>query len=102
MIVRQWIGLVKPERATAYVEHLRRDTFPQLATIAGFVDASILRRKADRGVEFVVVTRWQSLEAIAQFAGDDIERAVVPPVAEAMLVDYERRVRHYEVVADPR
>jgi heme-degrading monooxygenase HmoA len=99
MIVRQWQGLAKPERAEDYVAHLRTDTFPQLATIPGFIDASILRRDIARGVEFLVVTRWDSIEAIRQFAGPEPEHAVVPRRVQDMMVEYDRSVRHYEVVA---
>ena len=98
MIFRQWRGLARAERADEYVEHLRHDTFPQLARIPGFVDASILRRSVERGVEFLVVTRWRSLDAIRRFAGADAEIAVVPENVQQMMLDYDRRVAHYEVV----
>jgi len=98
MISRQWRGLARPSRAGDYVEHLRTDTFPQLRKIAGFVDASVLRRQVDQGVEFLVVTRWASLPAIRQFAGKDAETAVVPPQVQAMMIEYDRTVRHYEIL----
>ena len=47
-----------------------------------------------------MVTHWESLRAVEQFAGNDIERAVVPDEVQAMMVDYDRRVRHYEVVPE--
>jgi len=37
------------------------------------------------------------LEAIQVFSGADIEAAVVPPVAQAMMVEFDRRAAHYEV-----
>ena len=98
MIARQWRGLAHPGRAREYEQHLRSETFPALHQIAGFVDAAILRRTTDTGVEFLIVTRWQSMDAIRQFAGGDPEAAVVPPAVAAMMVDYDRRVTHYEVV----
>jgi len=76
MISRQWRGLARPSRAGDYVEHLRTEIFPQLRKLAGFVDASVLRRQADQGVEFLVVTRWTSLPAIREFAGKDAEAAL--------------------------
>jgi hypothetical protein len=57
MISRQWCGLAKPAQADAYVLHLRKETFPQLSKIPGFIDASILRRNVAEGVEFLIVTR---------------------------------------------
>src|SRR5216117_387235 len=98
MIFRQWRGLARIDRADEYVQHLRRDTFPQLARIDGFVDANILRRPVERGVEFLVVTRWRSLDAIRKFAGTDVETAVVPENVQRMMLDYDRRVAHYDVV----
>jgi len=98
MISRQWRGLAKRQHADDYVEHLRTDTFPQLSRTPGFIAASILRRAVENGVEFVVVTQWESLGAIERFAGRDPEAAVVPRRVQDMMLEYDRRVRHYEVV----
>jgi heme-degrading monooxygenase HmoA len=98
MISRQWRGLARPERADAYVEHLRTETFPKIRTIPGFVSASILKRELEQGVEFLVVTHWKSLDAIRGFAGTDVEAAVVPAEVERMMIEYDRSARHYEVV----
>ncbi len=98
MISRHWRGLARPNLAAAYVRHLQTQTFPAIRELAGFVGASILRRDLPEGVEFVVVTRWQSLDAIRTFAGADAEAAVVPPQVRDMMIEYDRRARHYEVV----
>ena len=98
MIARHWRGLAKSERAADYVEHLRTDTFPQLSTINGFVDAKILRRATRNGVEFLIVTQWESLQSIQQFAGRDTEQAVVPEPVQEMMLEYDPTVRHYEVL----
>jgi len=98
MISRQWRGLARADQAQNYVQHLRTETFPALQKTAGFVDASILSRPLGAGVEFLVVTRWESLNAIARFAGSDPEVAVVPPTAAAMMIEYDARARHFDVV----
>jgi hypothetical protein len=41
--------------------------------------------------------RFDSLDAVRAFAGEDHEAAVVPPEAQALLVRYDRRSAHYEV-----
>jgi heme-degrading monooxygenase HmoA len=102
MISRQWCGLTHANQAQNYVEHLRHHTFPTLREIPGFVDASILSRTVANGVEFLIVTRWDSLEAITQFAGSDPETAVVPAEVVAMMLEYDRRVKHFEVITDKR
>jgi heme-degrading monooxygenase HmoA len=98
MIARHWRGLAKREHADAYIEHLHSDTLPQLVQLPGFHDASILRRDVPEGVEFLVVTVWKSLDAIRSFAGNDVESAVVPTKVQKMMVEYDRRARHYELV----
>lgn len=98
MISRQWRGLAKPDRAEDYIRHLQDDTFPKLQLLAGFVDASILRRELPAGIEFLVVTRWQSLSAIEAFAGSNPDTAVVPDNVKQMMVEYDSSVRHYTLV----
>lgn len=98
MISRQWRGLAKVDRSGDYIDHLQRDTFPKLQLLLGFVDASILQRKLADGIEFIVVTRWQSLTAIEAFAGSNLDIAVVPDNVKEMMVDYDLSVRHYTIV----
>ncbi len=98
VIARQWRCLAYSDRAPEYLRHLRTETFPALRKIPGFVGASIYARTLETGIEFLVVTRWESLDAIARFAGADAELAVVPAKAAAMMIEYDQRARHYEVV----
>jgi len=99
MISRHWRGLAKSTHAEEYIEHLRSETFPQLSKIPGFVNASILRRKLPEGVEFLIVTTWESIKAIEQFSRREPETAVVPEKVQKMMIEYDHRARHYEVVA---
>jgi heme-degrading monooxygenase HmoA len=98
MIERHWKGVARKELAHRYEEHLRAETFVQLPAIAGFAGARILRREVDAGTEFLIITVWDSLEPIRQFAGEDVETAVVPAVVRDMMVAFDARVRHYELV----
>ncbi|HEX4971472.1 MAG TPA: antibiotic biosynthesis monooxygenase [Steroidobacteraceae bacterium] len=98
MIARHWRGLVRRDRAAAYVEHLQSETLPQLVQLAGFLDAKVLRRDLSEGAEFLVVTIWESIDSIRAFAGNDVESAVVPPKARDMMIEYDRKARHYDVV----
>lgn len=97
MIARHWKGIARKERAEEYIAHLRNDTFEKIKKIEGFVSASILKRDLPEGVEFLVITEWQTLDAIRKFAGEKIEVAVVPKVVQDIMVKYDERVSHYEV-----
>jgi heme-degrading monooxygenase HmoA len=98
MIARHWRGLARRENAAAYQNHLHDETFPALKRLPGFRGGSILQREAGGGIEFLVVTEWDSLDAIRAFAGEDIETAVVPANVQAMMIEYDARVRHYAIV----
>ena len=96
-VARQWTGVAKPGRADDYLQHLRHETLPALRRLAGFVHVIVMRREVGDGTEFQVVTVWSSRDAIQAFAGKDIETAVVPPAAQALLVRYDERVVHYTI-----
>src|SRR5688572_14401073 len=97
MIERHWKGIARKERANEYIDHLRNDTFKKLKQINGFIAASILKRDLSEGVEFLVITKWEALEVIKQFAGEEIETAVVPKLVQDIMLNYDKSVRHYEV-----
>lgn len=100
MIVRAWRGRTSPSQSAAYPDHFRRHVVPGLERIDGFLGASLLRQARADGIEFLVLTRWGSMEAIRAFAGDNVETAVVEPDAVAALTSFDRTVQHYEVVEE--
>jgi heme-degrading monooxygenase HmoA len=102
MIGPLWHGWTTPEDVPRYEEHLRRETFPALRLIEGYVDGYVLRHDSGDRVDYAVLTLWESLEAIRAFAGDDYETAVVPPAARRALGGFDEQVTHYEVLARPR
>ena len=97
MIERHWKGIARKERANEYIAHLQNDTFKEIKTIKGFISASILKRNLSEGVEFLIITKWETLDAIKQFAGEKIEIAVVPELVRDIMLRYDENVNHYEV-----
>ena len=61
---------------------------------------TLCRREAGAEVAFVTITRFESLESVRAFAGEDYEQAVVEPEARALLSRFDERSEHYEVVID--
>jgi heme-degrading monooxygenase HmoA len=98
MITRMWRGWTAADDADAYERFLRIELFPEVAKLAGFRGARILRRRAADEEEFVTLTTFESLEAVRAFAGDDFETPVLEPEAERLLSRYERRAVHYDTV----
>jgi heme-degrading monooxygenase HmoA len=97
MIARIWSAQTTRAQAPAYVEHLRAQVLPAIRAVDGYGGAMLLERSAAGAVEVIVITFWQSLDAIRGFAGAELEGAVVADEAAALLTEFDRRVRHYEV-----
>ena len=100
MIVRIWRGQSTIEHADAYFRHVTEKVFPSLAEIPGHRGAYLLRRKTAGQIEFLALTLWESMQAVREFAGEDVETAVVEPEARAVLAEFDSFVRHYDLVHD--
>lgn len=100
MIIREWRGRASLSRADAYPRHFRDSVLPQLRRLPGFLGAHLAQRRLGDGLEFLVLTRWRSMEAISAFAGAHPDLAVVEPAAVAALIDFDRSVQHYDVIAE--
>lgn len=99
MISRIWHGWTTPANAGAYEELLKEEIFMGIKNreIPGFRGIQLLRRDRGGEVEFVTIMRFDSLDAVRSFAGEDYEVAVVPPKARALLAHFDERSQHYEV-----
>jgi len=99
MISRIWHGWTTPANADVYENLLKEEIFVGIADrqIAGYRGIELLRRDAGEEVEFVTIMWFDSLEAVAEFAGEDYEVAVVPPKARAVLAHFDARSQHYTV-----
>lgn len=100
MIIRIWHGWTRPEQADAYERLLRGEIMPHFFSrnIPGFTAIEMLRRDSGEEVEFVVLMRFDSLDAVKAFAGPDYATAVVPFAARALLSRFDAIAQHYEVV----
>ena len=98
MIFRIWHGWTTPENAAAYARLVQDEVFAMIAEkkIAGYRGIDLLRRKVGEEVEFVTIMRFDSLDSVKAFVGDDYERAFVPPEARRLLQRFDDRSQHYE------
>ena len=102
MIARIWTARTTGGSLDGYRSHFDNAVVPEIRRLDGFVAAELLTRPHGDEVEIVVISRWRSLQAIAGFAGEDIEAAVVAPEAQPLLLSWDRRVRHFTVAATHR
>ena len=98
MIARTWTGATRAADADAYLDYLHATGLAEYRATPGNRGVLALRRIAGDRAEFLLLTLWDSEDAVRRFAGDDFERAVFYPEDERYLVARDERVRHYEVV----
>ncbi|TDN92881.1 hypothetical protein [Microbacterium sp. BK668] len=95
-IVRMWRGVVRTEDRDAYLDYVARTGMDEYRATAGNLDAWMLWRDLRDGLtEIVTISRWESMDAIRGFAGDDADRAVFYPEDDRYLVERDVTVRHY-------
>ena len=99
MITRLWRGWTATEDADAYERFLLTELFPSMREIRGFRGAEVLRRSDGGDVAFVTLTRFDSVDDIRAFAGDDYEVPVLEPQAVALLSRYDERTLHFETAS---
>ncbi|HET9211750.1 MAG TPA: antibiotic biosynthesis monooxygenase [Thermoanaerobaculia bacterium] len=102
MIARTWHGRVPAAKADAYHQYLLRTGVTDYADTPGNHGVHVLRRVEGEVAHFLLITYWDSVEAIKRFAGEDYERARYYPEDDDFLLEREPFVTHYEVLlAEP-
>jgi heme-degrading monooxygenase HmoA len=94
------MAYAKPEKTRAYRDHLAAVVLPELRKLPGFLGLDLCEAARGDMVELLVVSRWESMDAIRAFAGDDPDQAIVEPGARAVLAEYDEFVTHYEVTLE--
>ena len=97
-IARVWRGATREEDSRPYRESLRVD-LREVRSVEGNLGAFVLERTVGGRAEFRFFSLWASMDAVARFAGSDLDRAVYFRNDERVLLEVTPRVEHYEVVA---
>jgi heme-degrading monooxygenase HmoA len=101
MIARLWHGTTRAEDADRYHSYLETTGLRDYRTTPGNRGVTVLRTVKEGRAEFLLVTLWDSMEAIRGFAGADVNKAVYYPEDARFLLSMEPNVAHYEVLVPP-
>jgi antibiotic biosynthesis monooxygenase (ABM) superfamily enzyme len=98
MVARIWHGWTKRGDAKTYENMLRDEIFPGIATrnIKGYRGAELFIREDGDKMEFVTLLRFDSMDAVKEFAGSDETKPVIFPGVEKLLTRMEP-ARHYRI-----
>jgi len=95
--MRLWRGRVPTVKSDRYVDYVRKTGLAGLGGTEGNRGAWTFRREEGGETEFLVMSLWDSMDAIRRFVGPAAENAVYYPEDAAFLLELEPQVRHYEV-----
>jgi len=98
MIARTWHGVVPAGKADDYHRFLLGTGVPDYRGTPGNRGVFVLRRAEGDVAHFLLLTLWDSYDAIRAFAGDDVERARYYPEDPDFLLELEPTVTHYDVL----
>jgi heme-degrading monooxygenase HmoA len=101
VIARVWRGITPASKADEYLEYLRRTGLRDYKSTEGNRGVYVLRRLTDDRAEFVLISLWESFDAVRAFAGSNIENAVYYPEDKKFLLELEPNVTHDEVLVEP-
>ena len=100
MIARIWHGRTKAEDYEAYTAFLKQQAIPDYRETEGFVRLVFLRNIKGEEGHFMLITFWENLEVVKNFAGEDYEKAKYYSEDKDFLLEFEEKVTHYEVFAE--
>ena len=101
MVARTWHGVTPLAKADEYLDYLHRTGIPDYQSTAGNQGVYVLRRLDGDQAHFLLISLWDSMASIGQFAGPDVEKARYYPQDADYLLELEPNVTHYEVLVKP-
>ena len=96
-VARIWHGRTPAARAEEYRQYLFDVGVKKIASLPGNRGVQLMMRKANEEAEFMVVSYWDSIDAIKGYAGATYENVHDLPRDAEFLIDKEKLVRHFEL-----
>jgi len=96
MITRIWHGVTRAHHAEVYLDYLIQTGVKGYKNTPGNLGVQVLRRIEGDQCHFWTVTRWENIESIQAFAGQEYEKARYYPEDNLYLLSFEPQVIHCE------
>lgn len=98
MIARFWHGVTSADKAETYYDYLQKTGIPHYQATEGNAGVYVMRRIEGDKAHFLLMTLWESMEAIERFAGTPVDKARYYPEDADYLLEMEETVTHYDVL----
>ncbi len=101
MVARVWVGITREAQAGDYLAYLSRTRVKAHRETEGNRGVFVLQRVCGGRAEFVLISLWESWEAIRKFSGGDLEKEVFYRADKDFLLEFDAKVTLYEVLVQP-
>jgi len=98
MIIRVWRGTTSVPKADGYERFLKNKAYPDYGDVPGNRGWMLLRRPVSNAIEFMLVSFWDSMEALNDYTRGDPNRPKYYPEDRAALLELPTDVEHYSLV----
>ncbi len=96
-IARLWHGKVSIEKADEYEKFLIERAVPDYGSVEGLLKLYFTRKDENEVAHFLLITIWDSQDAVKKFAGPQPEIAKYYPEDDDFLLEKEKYVSMYEI-----
>jgi heme-degrading monooxygenase HmoA len=101
MIARFWRGVTRRSKADEYFDYLEKTGLKEYRSTEGNRGVYVFRRIENDRAEFLLLSLWDSFDAIKRFAGPNFENPLYYPEDKNFLLELGPKVVHYEILAQP-
>jgi heme-degrading monooxygenase HmoA len=99
VIARVFHGVTTKHKKAGFIRQLERTGLKDFANMRGNKGAYVFARDLGGNTDFMIVSFWDSIDAVKQFAGVDVEKTRFYLNDEDFMLEFEPKIKHYEVVA---
>ena len=96
-IARLWHGKISIEKADEYEKFLIERAVPDYGSVEGLLKLYFTRKDENEVAHFLLITIWDSQDAVKKFAGPQPEIAKYYPEDDDFLLEKEKYVSMYEI-----
>ena len=101
MILRTWKARTSAEKEDAYLEQVRTVALPYLKKYSGYRGSQFYKRRIGGGaLEILVLTCWDSYNAVDEFSGGETRVKWIPPEIAERLESWDDNAEHFELILD--
>lgn len=98
MIASIWHCVTHVLQSERYLEYLNQSVVPHYQTEVGNQGVFVLRDIRGELAHYLILSFWESKDALNKFAMQDCEIVYHPPEVEEYLIAYESLIKKYQVM----